>query len=170
MLFFKTWVIFTLELLSEMSKLLSQLEGDLISIFMPLWKSWKWEISRDVSVTRVKNLNTCSLVGWLTSLSENELVFHKSATVIRSLSLRFYFFKPFLITQLLYFTQVYAYPHEADNSTTVERAGRRRGEKKSVIDDCEVKCLICTVFYQIITHIESSWICINLIRRNERGS
>lgn len=49
--------------------------------------------------------------------------------------------------------------------------GLEGGEKKSVIiDDYEVKCLICTVFNQIITHIESSWICINLIRRNERSS
>lgn len=45
------------------------------------------------------------------------------------------------------------------------------GEEKTVIiDDFKVKCLICTVFNQIITHIESSWICINLITRNEKGS
>lgn len=51
------------------------------------------------------------------------------------------------------------------------RGPEGEGEKKSVIiDDYEVKCLICTVFNQIITHIESRWICINLIRRNERGS
>lgn len=73
----------------------------------------------------------------------------------------------FEIVHLLYFTRVYVYPLEADNSSTVEKAGKK---KSLIIDDYEVKCLICTVFNQIITHIESSWICINLIRRNERGS
>lgn len=139
---FKAWVIFAQALLPRLSTLFWKCDTKFFQNFLTVlpiwlfrhalfWKSLKWGFSSSewLSTTYCvfrQDLNTHAL--WFLTLTQRRS--YSSTRLPLPYVAYVYILYIIKSSQLLYFTHVCAFPHEADNSTTVEGAGKRRWRRR----------------------------------------